>query len=87
MFFPLVKCVDPQNFFSTFGGLSSIVLKKRSISKLAIQMAMRLEIYTFMMVWAAISRLNGLRVYGRKPATVRLYSVCSYTRSATTVHL
>lgn len=28
MFFPLVKCVDPQNFFSTFVGLSSIVLKK-----------------------------------------------------------
>ena len=50
-------------------------------------MAMRLEIYTFMMAWAAISRLNGLRVYGRKPATVQLYSVCSYTRSATTVHL
>ena len=42
-------------------------------------MAIRLEIYTFMMAWAAISRLNGLRLYGRKPATVQLYSVCSYT--------
>ena len=49
-------------------------------------MVMRLEIYTFMMDWAAISGLNGLRVYGRKPATVRLYSVCSYSRCATTVH-
>jgi predicted AAA+ superfamily ATPase len=52
-----------------------------------LEMAMRLEICPFLRAWAAISRLNGLRVYGRKPATVQLYSVCSYTRSATTVHL